>query len=66
MRQQPHQQTRRLLVRRFLQARIDVRDAEKQYMDERMPADKIIIRKKDEEAERAWLEKLKRDDWDLK
>lgn len=35
-------------------------------MDERMPADKIIIRKKDEEAERAWLEKLKRDDWDLK
>ena len=64
---------RGFLIRRQLglptssQGRIDVRDARKNYIDERMPADKIMIRKRDAEAEQAWMRKFMDDsDYEMK
>lgn len=44
-----------------------MRDARKNYIDERMPADKIMIRKRDAEAEQAWMRKFMDDsDYEMK
>jgi len=43
-----------------------VRDAKASYMDERLPADKILIRKKDVEADQAWLDKFTDEEYDIR